>query len=89
VLFARTAGDVVCDVAGGSMQEAVGGGDTVSCQFSAPGVLSVRTGRAQHLFAPPAGQVASVVVSHGQPRCVLAAPYWAAISRSLTEDMRD
>jgi hypothetical protein len=87
VLFARAAGDVVCDVEGDLTQEVMGAGDDVSCQFSAPGVLSVRTRHAEFDFAPPVGRVASVVVSHGQPRCVLAAPYWSATSRFLADDM--
>lgn len=87
VLFARAAGDVVCDVEGDLTQEVGGAGDDVSCQFSAPGVLSVRTRHAELDFAPPIGQVASIVVTRGQPRCVLAAPYWTAMSRLLTDDM--
>jgi hypothetical protein len=87
VVFARVAGDVVCDVEGDLTQEMMGAGDDVSCQFSAPGVLSVRTRHAEFDFAPPVGRVAMVIVSHGQPRCVLAAPYWSAMSRSLTDDM--
>ena len=87
VVFARGAGDVRCDVEGSPMAEASDHGDTVLCQFSAPMALSVRTGRAEFAYEAPAGQVASVYVSHGKPRCVLAAPYWAALSRSLTDDM--
>jgi hypothetical protein len=87
VVFTRAAGDVVCDVEGDLTQEVTGAGDDASCQFSAPGVLSVRTRHAEAAFAPPIGQVASIVVTHGQPRCVLAAPYWSAVSRSLTDDM--
>jgi len=87
VVFARQRGDVVCDVEGDLTQEALGAGDDVSCQFSAPGLISVRTKHADFDFAAPAGQVASVIVSHGQPRCVLAAPHWSAVSRSLTDDM--
>jgi hypothetical protein len=87
VVFARQAGDVVCDVEGDLTQEVLGAGDDVSCEFSAPGRLSVRTRQAEFDFAAPTGQVATVIVSHGQPRCVLASPHWTAVSRSLADDM--
>lgn len=87
VVFARGGGDAWCDVEGSPKAEESEGGDTVLCQFSAPGALSVRTGHARFDFEAPVGQVASVYVSHGAPKCILAAPYWSAFSRFLTDDM--
>ena len=69
------------------MMEAAERGDTVLCQFSAPVALAVRTEHAEYDFAASAGQAASVFISHHKPRCVLAAPHWAALSQALAEDM--
>ncbi|HEY5105896.1 MAG TPA: hypothetical protein VII73_03880 [Caulobacteraceae bacterium] len=54
------------------------------CQFSSPAVLAVRTSKGMFYFEPKVGQVATVSVSGGVARCVLASPYWSQYTRLVT-----
>jgi hypothetical protein len=56
----------------------------IVCQFSNPAILTVRTVRGLYAFKPGQGRMATVSVSGGAARCVLASPYWTAYIRAAT-----
>ncbi|MBL8556164.1 MAG: hypothetical protein JNL41_17945 [Phenylobacterium sp.] len=45
------------------------------CQFTGPGLLSVKTARGEWFYAPGVGKPASVGAPHGEARCVMASNF--------------
>jgi hypothetical protein len=75
VSFGRSFGDGDCSVAA---EKGHALGSYVVCQFSGPGILSVKTARATAYFLPGIGQKATVMTPRGVPQCVMAAPKFDA-----------
>jgi hypothetical protein len=73
VTFGRSFGDGDCGVAA---EKGDALGSYVVCQFSGPGLLSVKTARGSFYFLPGVGRKATVMTPHGVPRCVMTAPKW-------------
>ncbi len=75
VVVGRRFGEVSCS------EVAKAGGMGVAsfpvCQFNAPDVLAVRTAKGMFYFRPGVGRKASILVTDGAPRCILAAPDWS------------
>jgi hypothetical protein len=72
--FNRRFGQVSCsEVANG----AFGVKSYSVCQFSGPDVLAVKTPTGMSFFNPGIGRKASILVPHGAPQCVMAAPDWS------------
>ena len=70
--FGRAIGDGDCDVAAASGSAGLGSYDV--CQFNAPAVLYVKTGKGEFFYLPGVGHKATVITPGGVPRCVMAAP---------------
>ncbi len=70
--FGRAIGDGDCDVAAASGSGGLGSYDV--CQFNAPAVLYVKTGKGESFFLPGVGHKATVMTPGGVARCVMAAP---------------
>ena len=70
--FARSFGDGDCGVAAANGSLGLGTYDV--CEFTSPGVLSVKTARGQFYFLLGLGQKATVMTPNGIARCVMAAP---------------
>ena len=70
--FGRAIGDGDCDVAAASGSGGLGSYDV--CQFNAPAVLYVKTGKGEFFYLPGVGHKATVMTPGGVPRCVMAAP---------------
>lgn len=45
------------------------------CQFTSPSVLTVTTEKEAFYFVPGVGQLASLIIEDGTPRCVMASKY--------------
>ena len=48
------------------------------CQFTGPGLVSVKTAKGEWLFAPGPGQPATAGAPHGQARCVMGSNFTIA-----------
>jgi hypothetical protein len=70
--FSRSFGDGDCSVAAANGSLGLGTYDV--CEFTSPGVLSVKTSRGQFYFLPGLGQKATVMTPSGVARCVMSAP---------------
>ena len=70
--FSRSFGDGDCGVAAADGSLGLGTYDV--CEFTSPGVLSVKTSRGQFYFLPGLGQKVTAMTPNGIARCVMAAP---------------